>query len=354
MLRSVERRHALTVLVVVSGLAATGLAYGALRQNQRESDRAVMDQRTAVALAAVRAETERYRGLIEAAAAGVALDDALTWEDFDAVTAPLASAGLTGAAGVSYVVPARTAQIPAVQALWRERGADGLVLTPAGAHDEHYFPIFTRPLDAAGPPPAGLDVAASPEAAEALEGARASGQPSVSDAYVLLRDRGLPAGRQQHAFVFAAPLWTRANQAEFRGWLVLGLRGQDFLTGVLATAGLDAELLATGRDGGRPAVADHDVSGRPDMRRSTDFPVADRQWTLVTGAASGGRTGLPLIVPACGIVMTLMLAGLVHSLVTARRRALVTAIALRERAALEELVRREPAPEPDPSRAAFD
>src|ERR1700754_2964643 len=196
MLRSVERRYALTFLVVVSGLAATGLAYGASRQSQRASAEAVMDQRTAVALAAVRTETERYRALIEATAAGIAIDDRLTWEDFDAATAPLASAGLIGAAGVAYVVPARTSQVPAVQARWRAQGADGLVLKPAADHDEHYFPIFTRMLGSAGPPREGMDVVASPEATEALEGSRASGQPSVSDTYVLLRDRNLPAVRQ--------------------------------------------------------------------------------------------------------------------------------------------------------------
>lgn len=324
-----ERRHGLTALVVVAGVAATFLAFGALRQNQRANAEAVMDQRTAVALAAVRTETERYRALIEATAAGIATDERLTWEDFDAATAPLASAGLAGASSVGYVVPARTPGIAATQRLWRERGAEGLVLKPAATRGEHYFSIFTRLLGTAGQPVDGLDVAASPEATEALEGARSSGQPSVSDTYVLLRDRNLPPERQQHSFVFAAPLWTRATQPDFRGWLVLGLRSQDFLTGVLATVGqgqLDGELLATGRDGGRPMVAGYQATA-PDLRRSNDFAVADRQWTLVTKADSGrlpgGRTGLPLTVLIGGCLMTLTLAGLVHSLATGRRRALI-------------------------------
>jgi signal transduction histidine kinase len=316
--------------VVVAGLAVTVLAYTALRSDQRDNAEAVMDQRTAAALAAVRAEAERYRALVEATAAGIAIEDRLTWEDFDAGTAPLASAGLPGATSVAYVVPARTADIPAVQQRWRERGAGGLVLKPAQAHAEHYFSIFTRLLGITGPSLDGLDAAASPEATEALEGSRSSGQPSVSDAYVLLRDRNLPAARQQHSFVFAAPLWTRASRPEFRGWLLVGMRSQDFLTGVLATVGqgqLDGELLATGRDGGRPAVAAYAVPGRPDLERRSDFDVADRQWTLITRAASGrlpgGRTVLPLTVLVGGIVLTLTLAGLVHSLATGRRRALL-------------------------------
>lgn len=325
-----RRRYALALVAVVAGLAVTVLAYTALRSGQRDNAEVVMDQRTAVALAAVRTEAERYRTLVEATAAGIAIEDRLTWEDFDAGTAPLASAGLPGATSVAYVVPARTADIPAVQQRWRERGASGLVLKPAPAHAEHYFPIFTRLLGITGPSLDGMDVAASPEATEALEGSRSSGQPSVSDAYVLLRDRNLPAARQQHSFVFAAPLWTRASRPEFRGWLLVGMRSQDFLTGVLATVGqgqLDGELLATSRDGSRPAVAAYAVPGGPDLERRSDFDVADRRWTLITRAAGGrlpgGRTVLPPTVLIGGIVLTLTLAGLVHSLASGRRRALI-------------------------------
>jgi PAS domain-containing protein len=344
MLRSVEQRaepvtaarprrgrfagSLLVALVVVAGLAVTGLAYAALRQNQRENAATAMDQRTAVALAAVRTETERYRALIEATAAGIATDETLTWEDFDAATAPLESAGLAGAASLGYVVPARDADIPAVQRLWRERGAEGLVLKPAKPGGEHYFTIFTRLLNSAGQPLDGLDVAAAPEAAEALQGSRGIGQPSVSDTYVLLRDRNLPAAERQHSFVFVAPLWTRAGNPGFHGWIVLGMRSQDFLTGMLATVGqgvLDAELLATGGDGSGPTVAAYDVAGDPDLERRNAFPVADRQWTLITRADSrrlpGGRSGLPLTVLLGGCLLTLLLAGLVHVLATGRTRA---------------------------------
>nr|WP_296074336.1 ATP-binding protein [uncultured Actinoplanes sp.] len=318
----------LAALVVVAGLAVTGLAYAALRTSQRENAERAMDQRTAVALAAVRTETERYRALIEATAAGIATDETLTWEDFDAATAPLASAGLAGAASLAYVVPARTEDIPATQRLWRARGAEGLVLKPAKPGGEHYFTIFTRLLNTAGQPLDGLDAAAAPEAAEALQGSRGIGQPSVSDTYVLLRDRNLPAARQQHSFVFVAPLWTRASNPGFHGWVILGLRSQDFLTGMLATVGqgvLDAELLATGRDGSRPTVAKYAAAGEADLERRNSFPVADRQWTLVTRADSarlpGGRSGLPLTVLLGGCLMTLVLAGLVHVLATGRARA---------------------------------
>src|SRR5262249_2949773 len=150
----------------------------------------------------------------------------LTWEDFDAATAPLARAELIGAVSVALVVPASTAQVPAVQRLWRERGSEGLVLHPAAGYREHYFRIFAGGLGEEATVADGRDAAAIREPAEALADSRRMSTPTVSDTYVLLRDRNLPAGQQQHSFVFTAPIWPRTPAPDFRGWLVLGMRGQ--------------------------------------------------------------------------------------------------------------------------------
>ena len=314
-------------IVLLTGLFVVTSVYAGLRWVQRDNADRVMDQRTAVAHAAVRSETERYRALVETAAAGISTDPALTWDDFDTATAPLASAGLVGAASIAFLIPATEAQIPGLQRLWRARGAEGLELKPAGS-GEHYFSIFTRPLNKAGPQMNGLDVAAAPEAAAALLDSRETGEPSVSDAYVLLRDRRLPVAEQQRSFIFAAPVWTRADRPEFRGWIVLGLRGRDFLEGVLATVGqgqLDGALLATNRDGGRPVVAQYTVPGDTDLRRSVDLEIADRQWTLLTSAEAsrlpGAASTLPLTLLLTGGAMSVLLAGLVYVLATGRARA---------------------------------
>jgi PAS domain S-box-containing protein len=314
--------------VLLTGLAVTTLVAAWLRGEQQQRAERVMDQRTAVLLSSVEAETERYRSLTEAVAAGIGTDKAFTWDDFDAVSAPLASAGLIGAASVAYVVPAETSAVAATQRLWRARGAEGLVLHPVGERREHFFSIFVRDLGRAGSPANGLDVSAAPEPRDALAGARQLGQPTVSDTYVLLRDRNLPAARQQLSFVFAAPIWTRANTSVFRGWIVLGLRSQDFLRGVLATDSqgqLDAQLLATDRDSGRAAVASYRVPGDATLTRTNSFPVADQQWTLVTRAdphrLPGAHSTLPSTVLAGGAAITVILAGLVYLLATGRARA---------------------------------
>ncbi|MGX6603845.1 ATP-binding protein [Micromonosporaceae bacterium Da 78-11] len=318
----------LTALVLIVGLAATALVVVGLRTNQQENADRVMDQRTAVALAAVRTETERYRSLIEMMAAGLSVDDALTWEDFDVASAPLESASLIGAVTVAYVVPSPATGVPAAQRLWQSRGAEGLALRPVADAKEHFFTIFTRTLNDSGVTAAGVDLAASAEASTALTEARRTSQPTVSDTYVLLRDRNLPSAQQQQSFVFVAPIWTRAPIAEFRGWIVLGLRSQDFLGGVLRTVSqgqLDGELLATDREGDQATVAQIRVPGTPDLVRENDFRVADQQWTLITRADDarlpGARSSLPLIVLIGGCAIALILAGLMHILATGRARA---------------------------------
>jgi signal transduction histidine kinase len=319
---------ALALAVLVAGIAATAGIVVGLRSSQRDNAEQVMDQRTAVALAAVQTETERYRALLEATAAGISTDDSFTWDDFDVATAPLGNADLAGASSVAYVVPSRTEQIAATQSLWRSRGAEGLTLRPTGPAGPHYFTIFTRILSEDGEPLDGLDVRGSPEASAALSYAQQIGQPTVSDTYVLLRDRNLPAAQQQNSFVFVAPIWTRAPIPVFRGWLVMGMRGTDFLSGVLRTVSqgqLDGTLLASTTGGASSAVADYTVPGHPSMTRRNDFTVADQEWTLVTradpGRLPGAHSVLPSTVLAGGLTITVMLAGLVWVLATARTRA---------------------------------
>ena len=318
--------------VFIVGLTATLLTAGALRADQHESAARVMDQRTSVARVAVAGEAGRYRDLLRAVAAGLGTNPRLTATDFAVATAPLDGAGLLGATSVAYVVPARTAAVADTQSFWRQRGATALKLVPAGGQAEHYFSIFRRGLNDSPPVDPGLDIAGSAEGSAALTESRRTGRPAVSDTYVLLRDRGIPAARQQLSFLFAVPVYTPAvapgQFPTFRGWVALGLHGQDFLGSVLGAASqglLDGELYATNGDGRRVRVAAFDAPGGRDLRRQATFPVADRHWTLVTAAESanlpGAHSSMPVIVLAGGLSITLMLACLVWILATGRSRA---------------------------------
>ena len=319
----------LSVSVLLAGLIATALTATALLSAQRDTASRVMDKRHEMALEAIRSETERYHRLVETLAAGIANDAELTWEDFDGATGPLVDANLIGAAPVAFVVATRTEDLAETQRRWRERGALDLTFRPDPALGEHYFAVFVRKLDEKEQGVrSGTDIAAVEPLAGTLTMARDTHQTTVSDAYVLLRDREKPVAEQQQSFVFAAPVWTRENTSEFRGWVVSGLRGRTFLQDILASVGqgqISGDLISVNSDGSRVPVAHWDGPGGADLHRSDPIQVGDREWILKTSGDSRHLAGtgwyLPVIALAGGLVLTVLLAWLVHVLATGRARA---------------------------------
>ncbi len=346
-------RHAGTVgilailLVLALGLAASWNAAGSLRDNQQARANAVMDRDTSLAEAAVRTEIHRYLDTLRTVAAAVGAHETLTFDDFSTTTAPLRDAGLPGATSLVFVVPAEDAQLDDVERFWRDRGVTGLDLTARGSGREHLFVIFSRPLDGSPSSPAGTDLSQSAEPTAALNEARRAGQPAVSDTYVLLRDRVLPVNRQQLSFAIAAPVYgnpTASGTKTFKGWVVFGLRGQNFVGGVLdeATQGqVDADLWADNGGGQDTRVAFLRRVTDPDLRREVTIPIANRQWRLVLTADSARLAGLtgpantaPLAIGAGGTMLTLLVVFMLWALAGGRARAearVVTATAeLRE------------------------
>ncbi|KHD74005.1 Fis family transcriptional regulator [Actinoplanes utahensis] len=315
--------------MLLAGVVATVLSAVTLRAAQSETANRVMDQRHQIALAAIRMETGRYRGMLDTLAAGIAADDELTWDEFDVATAPLADAALIGAAPVAFVAAVPDPDVAAAQQRWRDRGATGLTLRPQEGLDEHFFTIFSRTLDESEQQsPSGLDIAGVEPLGTTLRAARDIRQTTVSDAYVLLRDRDKPAAEQQQSFVFAVPVWTRANTPEFRGWVVSGLRGGTFLRDILTHVGqsqISGDLISVNSDGTRHPVASWAGPGDPGLRRADPLRVADREWILETRGDSRHLAGagwyLPAVTLAGGLTLTALLAWLVHVLATGRARA---------------------------------
>jgi signal transduction histidine kinase len=318
-------------LVLALGLAASWQAASALRQGERDRAQAVLQRAADLSEASLRAEIDRYLDSLRTVAAALGTHTTLTYDDFAATTAPMHEAGLVGATSVAFVAAADDARVAAVQQYWRERGVANLELRPEGTGREHLFSIFSRPLDGTAPRPAGTDVSQLAEPTAALNEARRAGRPAVSDTYVLLRDRALPPDRRQLSFVLTAPAYGApgpGGQQEFKGWVVLGLRGQDFAGGVLtrATHGeADAELWAQNGGGQQSRVAALHRGDRADLRRETRVQIANRHWRLVVSAGSGGQGGsAPLVPPLAGAgggVLTLLVCALLWRLAGGRGRA---------------------------------
>ncbi|WP_433790384.1 ATP-binding protein [Actinoplanes sp. CA-252034] len=318
----------LSVFVLLVGLISTILTAAGLSSAQQDTAAREMDKRHDTALATIRTETQRYRQLIETLAAGIVNDPELTWEDFDTATGPLVDAGLLGAAPVAFIVAVPTDGLAEAQRLWRSRGALGLTFRPDPAADEHFFAVFVRKLDENEQGVrSGADAGLVEPLATTLRTARDRHQLTVSEAYVLMRDRQKPAAEQQQSFIFAAPVWTRENTPEFRGWVASGLRGGTFLDKILGPLGqISGELISVDEDQTRHTVAEWTGEGERDLTRTGTVEVGPGQnWILETHGDSRHLAGagwyLPAVALGGGLTLTSLLAWLVHVLATGRARA---------------------------------
>ncbi|MBG0818546.1 ATP-binding protein [Planomonospora sp. ID82291] len=320
-------------LLLVIGLAVSLLMAGTLADTRRRQAEERMDRHLEAARLAVTGEVYRRAEILGHLAASVGAQQDLTAQDFEALTFRLAFRGMPGITDVGYVVSVPDAQVQAVQRAWRRKGSANLSLRPVGAA-EHRFVVLDRSLDTVSPA-LGSDLMAAAEPAEALDAARAGGQVTASRAYVLLRDRMLPAARQQTSFLLVAPVYGAGDAPDaglLRGWLVMGVRGGDFIDGTLrqVSQGLVGVTLSDASvPGGERRIAAV-RAGEPladaRLHREVTVDVAGRTWRLrvvpAAGFASAADARLHLVVLAGGVVISVLLAGLVVVLGTSRARAL--------------------------------
>ncbi|WP_433796557.1 ATP-binding protein [Actinoplanes sp. CA-252034] len=320
---------ALTVAVIVVTLMIAGATFAAMTRGDDDTARRLLQRRASQVTAAVQAEVDRYLGAVATTAAATGAHDTLTNAKFQQLSAPLAGMRLSGATAVSYLLPVADDQITAAQALWRSRGVPDLRLQPVG-DGEHVFAVMVRPFDEVTNR-AGVDATQARPLLDTLRTARDTGRPAVSEPYALVVDQSVPAPLRQLSFTLAAPvhgLPGPSGEREFRGWVVMSLRSQDFLGNVLPslTDGLRGATLLTDAEDQAPVAAVHPQadSGAADMSDSGTVEVADRTWRLRIDASRRdliGSGALPRVVTVAVLALGFVLAALVHVLATGGARA---------------------------------
>ncbi|GAA2672848.1 hypothetical protein Apa02nite_042100 [Actinoplanes palleronii] len=320
-------------VVIILGLIGTLMVTALVRRTQQRHAGQSMDQHADEVARAVTSEADRYRDTLSDVAAAVGAQSDFTAGDFTEITSRLTRQRLPGATTVAFAVAAEDNQVSEVEAAWRARGAPGLTLRTLGPAREHMFLIFSRPLDDTPSLP-GLDVGQAPEAADALHTARASGQVTASHTYVLLKDRTLPATEQQMSFVLATPInggLGTPDAGRFRGWMVMGMRGSDFMQETLQSRSRDL-LNVTLVDMSTPTptlVAQPRISAAPRagaLRRERNVVVGQRQWQLHLAPTDAFLMNtdrrMPALAFVVGTLMTLLVAAMAGVLVGARVRAM--------------------------------
>ena len=319
--------------VLALGLAGSATATVAVQQAQHRHAAQLMDQYADELSRAVVGEADRYRDTLSDVAASVGAQTDLTAADFTEITYRLSRQRLPGASGISFVVAAGDDQVAGVEAAWRAQGASGLILDPAGTGREHLFMIFNRPLDTSSIV-TGRDLSQLAEPADALRTSRDTGLVTASHTYILLKDRALPAAEQQMSFLLAAPVYGGLGTpaaGRFRGWIVMGMRGGDFITDVLRSHSRGAVAVtltdlstATPTVVAQPQAGAVAPDGTLDRERTTE--VGQRRWQLrvePTGKllASADRR-MPELTLGITALITLLVATLAGILAGARNRAM--------------------------------
>ncbi|WP_250034547.1 ATP-binding protein [Paractinoplanes maris] len=333
--RWVGVRRSVLALVLVGVVGLAGTALSALTLNGVEQDRLnrALNQRTTMIKQAITAEVNRYSASLTDLAAAVGSQSRLETAEFAAITAGVDRQRLPGATGLVFVVPVKHAQTAALESEWRGRGSPSLKLRPIG-ESTHRFAVLDKSLDNTGSS-AGVDLSPSAQAVEAMDIAEQDRRVTVSRTYRLLKDSGLPPERRQLSFVFVAPVFASSPGApdagRFRGWLVLGTRGGDFLSEAVADAAGDGVAVTLIDDGSGDPIPM--ASWQPPAPLDTSVealqitvPVAQRSWNLRVAATdrllAGTDRGLDRIAWLVGLVLTALLVALTGSIVTSRDRAL--------------------------------
>ena len=326
-------------MLAFGAVVTVGLSRAAEQQEHRDAAVAV-DRRAERARWAISSEADRYVTAAAQVAAAVGADNQVTAAKFAKLVAPLRQRRLAGASGVVLVMPAADAQVAQLQSRWRSRGASKLVLQPVPGVSEHAFGVLNEPLDGRPAVP-GRDLSQSSQIRAALQAATSSRSAAVSDPYVLLKDRDLPTDRQQLSFAIVAPIPGAVGQG-LVGWVLLGLRGQDFADAVLRTSaqGLANITMSAGSTAEPVAAVRTGTTWAGGPARDVAVDLGQQRWVLhvrSTQLADRGRAEhLGVIVACAGGLITLLLALLTRILLSSRRRALTTA-----EAAMDELRRAE-------------
>ncbi|MDG6103252.1 CHASE domain-containing protein [Dactylosporangium aurantiacum] len=348
---SVVPRAGVLATLVAALAAAVSVGAGVVldRAQERELTQA-LDRKVSAVAAAVVHETGRYVDTLRTVAAAAGAFEPLTAGNFAQAVEPLRHMGLAGATSIAFMVPAQDGDVDRVQALWRQRGVPDLTLTPAGPGPGHIFSIFSEAFDGTTAGAVGIDVTQAETPARALWEARRSGGVTVSDTYLLIRDRGLPEDQRQKSFVLTAPVYGApgsprasdpAGVRPFLGWVLMGLRGQDFIAAAVRRTTQDtADVTLTAPDAdGAPAVVAA-VRAHSDRRRTehrtADVAVAQARWRLrisVVAADLPGAGPFPAAMSTAGLGLGGLLAALTFVLGTrqARADALVVAATARLR-----------------------
>ncbi len=346
--RSSPLWRGLPELVILLGFALSALLYLQSQKNLEERQLAFFQSEVRKSVALFQVRMENYRQLLRSAAGLFAIQPDVSRGQFrhflehQGITAET-----TGIQGVGYAKRLSAAALQAHTQAVRREGFQRYAVHPPGPRPIYTSIVYLEPFFGRNLRAFGYDMYSEPVRREAMQRAVDTGAAALSGKVRLLQETGV---NEQPGFLIYKPLYrgghTPASLAERRaqltGWVYAPFRMGDFMQGLLGEYAGD--LLIDVYDG-TEFTPDHlmhteqsDSAGEeampPKFVAVHRISMMGHSWTLRLRPSpltlSRLDSNLPSLLALAGVIVSLILGALTWVLVSARDRAIQTALAMND------------------------
>lgn len=238
-----------------------------------------------------------------------------------------------GIQGLGYTTMLQPEQVPLLEAQIRAEGFPKFAVRPPGPRAQYSAIILLEPLSGRNLAAFGFDMYSEATRRHAMDLAAASGQPSMSGKVKLVQENHGPV---QAGFLMYLPVYHPGPERKLQGFVYSPYRMNDLIDGIQREYQLQHEIAFHIYDGTQISpehlmYADVGRNHDPQAKHSSDLqaqrPIQafQHQWTLVFHSSPAfearwtRQTGT--VVLSMGLVMSVLLAVLVHSLASREARA---------------------------------
>lgn len=342
------RTYLPTALVLLLLLGATAVATVAMLADANEKARLRFDDRVTAFSTLLEDAMRSYLQVLQAGAAAVNAMPSVThgqWQKFVQDLSP--EDNYPGIRGIGYVKRLRANEINAFVAEQHREGRPDYRFQPEGARDVYTAIVYLAPDDWRNRRAVGYDMFSEPRRRAAMEQARDSGRPSLSQKITLMQETGEDVQPGTLAFMplyvnGVTPATLERRRDALAGYVYGAFRMKEFIVRVVTVnqadtfqnlhvaiydgAGTDEQdllfddrMISTDSAVGLPPF-----KTEPRFTDHTTIKVAGRDWTIIAGSTPALEATidrrLAWIVLGAGTLIALLIAGNFASLAYASNR----------------------------------
>ncbi|MBI5178991.1 MAG: CHASE domain-containing protein [Nitrospinae bacterium] len=323
------------LLVLLIALLSVTLAWHVVRKNMRDEAKLRLESRVEQVRTAISSRMQGYEQVLLGGAGLFAASDSVKrneWRDY--VESLKISGHYPGIQGVGF---ARRIVLKEKAAHTRAIRAEGFPLysvRPEGERSEYYPGIYLEPFRDRNLRAFGYDMFSEEVRRAAMIRARDTGGTAITGKVRLVQET---VEAPQAGFLMYIPVYKNGaphhtpeeRRKNITGFVYSPFRMNDLMTGILGQANPDIDLeIYDGQEASPSALMydDHPEHGHtPLFERITRLEMGGAVWTLKVGTLppfeDQMETGLPLLVLAGGIFVSLLLAAITWSVSTTGERA---------------------------------